>query len=1513
MKRNYLIAVRMALFGIGLVAANSLSAQNPNVRATTSPDGERFAKLERYTPNHRTVTNLLTRYPLLEKVKNDCMTPKNAGITNVHSTIAAPTNASAAWRNVARTADGRELWGNITYNSSWESYDSRGIYTFNASSPLNATMLSTTGSYYMEGNGGAVFQDDKLYITRWFKGGPYYYIYINVYDTDTWTQLSGDEIDDITFIASETATNTATGITYGEFYNSDATGFVLGTVDYATMTRKDFGTSDNTYVALGVTNDNVLYGVATDGNLYSISTTDGTETLIGSTGVNVATTDGGHYGQSGEIDQQTGVFYWVCKDANKQTSLYTVDLSTGAATKVADFSGEETVYGLYVPASPAADNAPAAATDVEVLFDNGQTTGSVTFTAPTTTYAGGTLEGTLDYYIAVGTDTVAHGKVQPGDVVNREVTVPEGITTFLVSTSNAAGSSPVAKSKVYVGNDEPKPVQNINLDIDQTTGVATLTWDAVTEGLNGGYVGNVSYDVVRYPDSVTVANTLSSTNFTETLSADAALKPYYYGVTAVNGNQRSTEATSGKSVFGAAIVPPYDEPFDNENAFDLYTIIDNNNDGATWEYYERGDDKAATYKYSRNNDGDDWLITPAIQLKGGKLYSLSFETCSYGYSYNERIEVKWGNSPTVEGMTNTLLEPTDVLSPSYTKYTRELAAESDKKIFVGFHAISPADEYRLYLRNVSLYEGLSLTLPDSVTALKVTADSDGELKVAGTFVTPAVTLGGQTLANALTHVDVLRTDGSIVQSFDSPEAAAQLQFEDNEAKHGFNTYTVKVYTAEGEGRSANAIVFVGIDTPKRPTTPLLTDQTSSIHMQWTPVDSVGANGGVVKTDDVWYKVYSVSGNSNGSTSELIDSVKNATSFDLDYATDKGEQKAVQFGLAAATATGTSGIAGSSPLIVGAPYALPIHESIAKGQVSYFWWGNGTGNSTFSIGTDTDYDNDGGCFKLTTSAPNETAWINSGKLSLAGATTPKVRFSHYCNTSSDMRLTVEVQKPNGMVDELYTFDYGTLSSTSNDEWRHASVSLADYVTLPYVIVRFRGDIGGKAYTLYVDDINIDNVYADNLTASISAPAQVRKGNSCQVKVNVANNGDNVAQNYTVRLLADDIEVASQIVTQDLAPMTSRDFMFSYQSSLFAKGNDALLKAVVEFDGDGNTADNTATTQLKLTDPTQAQPENASAQQTDDGSVVVNWSAPSVEQVSIIDDMEAYDSWNTDNFGDWTSIYGGDKGGAGMLYSSKEYPHQGERFAFIEFAPNDWSADITAKNPSLIPHSGDKYLAAVYSYTDDGSNTHFYDSNDWLISPSLSGEAQTVTFWANNLKAGTTDYPEQYDLLYSTQGTDTTKFIKIGDTRILSGGSWQQVSFEVPQGATHFAIHHCTFGSNAFMFMVDDVAYISGNGSLKGYNIYRDSALIGTVSPENMTFTDNDVPTGNHSYAVTAVYAEGESLPAEAYVTTEIEIIPIVSTDFNVYTTDGRLVGRHLKSLNGLKQGTYVVNDHTVVVK
>ena len=134
-------------------------------------------------------------------------------------------------------------------------------------------------------------------------------------------------------------------------------------------------------------------------------------------------------------------------------------------------------------------------------------------------------------------------------------------------------------------------------------------------------------------------------------------------------------------------------------------------------------------------------------------------------------------------MTHQLLDSTDIMSPNYTKFTREIAADTDQKVYVGFHAISPAEK--------------------------------GELRVDGSFKTPSLTLGGDTLGNNLTKVEVLR-NGKLLQTYEAPDTASVLTFTDDQPVNGFNNYwptisgsepTMRLLPAELEAERPNWIAF----------------------------------------------------------------------------------------------------------------------------------------------------------------------------------------------------------------------------------------------------------------------------------------------------------------------------------------------------------------------------------------------------------------------------------------------------------------------------------------------------------------------------------------------------------------------------------------------------------------------------------------------------------------------------------------------------------------------------------
>ena len=455
-------------------------------------------------------------------------------------------------------------------------------------------MLGETPQSYIFAKQGVQLKDSKIYglyadMTYAEYGSDYVTPYCTVFNTSTWEQLSDESgtvpNNDCKFVALETA-NAADGTVYGEFYKSDLSGMEWGKVDYSTKTRTTIGDATHKFVALGVTSKNVLYGVATDGNLYKISTDDGTETLVGATGLTLTVTDEtgtANYAQTGEIDQRNDIFYWAAIDASANTGLYTVDLTTGEATKVGDFNGTTGMVGMVIPQDMADDNAPAKASGLAVDFQGSSLSGNVSFTAPSTTYGGTALAGPLTYSVSVNGEEVANGTTTAGAAVNVPVTVPSsGSYNFSVVTKNAVGASPRASITKWVGREAPNPVTGLTMTVDATYHV-TVFWAAPTTTVSGAPLSNVTYDVYRCTKTkrTLVAEDLSDNTFTEQLT-NPELTEYHYEVYAKNGDARSEVARSEGKVFGSSIVPDYFEDFKTADAEKLYTKIDANGDNKTW-------------------------------------------------------------------------------------------------------------------------------------------------------------------------------------------------------------------------------------------------------------------------------------------------------------------------------------------------------------------------------------------------------------------------------------------------------------------------------------------------------------------------------------------------------------------------------------------------------------------------------------------------------------------------------------------------------------------------------------------------------------------------------------------------------------------------------------------------------------------------------------------------------------------------------------------------------------------
>lgn len=1385
------------------------------------------------------------------------------------------------------------MWGNLLTSSFM------GMYAFHPVANLNFELLSDYKKGYFNAGSGMI--DGVLHgIYLDTSYAPYGILLLSHYafDTETWQlEEQPKSVRDYSLIATETATDPTTGEVFGEFYTADLKNFEWGVIDYTTLTRTTIAPAQHAYVALGIANDGFAYGVSKEGDFYQIDRSTGAETKKGSTGIEITDSEDRYYAQSGEFDARTNEFFWASTDKDGKFQLYTVNLNDGHVTPVGGYTEPAMLVALnFPPVATAAEHRQQS--DLKADFAGGASSGKVSFKAPDKKYDGSSLTGNVSYKVFANGKEVADGAAEAGKKVEANVTVSEGVVNFIVFCSNDAGKGPRVRLTTYVGYDVPDVVGNLAMDLDET-GKATVTWEAPKEGLHKGYMGPLTYDVFRNvgEESTKVAEGISATSFSEVVPK-GKLSAYSYSVQAINGPKRSAIATSDGKIFGNALEVPFFDDFPTAASFKLYTVIDVNEDKSTWGW-NSSKGGSCVYRYNKKNDADDWLISPPIQMKQGKAYNVSFKAAAGLSMFPERLEVKWGNDKTVEAMEKEILPATDIANVKYQEFTKRIEPAADGNYYIGFHAISKANEFRLTLDSLSVEVAAEAKAPAMVDNLTAAADPTAALKATLKFNAPTKAVDGSALTD-LTKI-VVSCGERVVKTITAPAPGSAQEVVDENAVNGENTYTVVAYNAHDFGLKASVKVYVGQDVPvlgKIKTT----DQTTAVKLGWEV--PTGVHKGVILPAEVTYNIHSVT--DDGKLGDKLGSVKGSTGYTVsDLNTNEGKQKYQHWAVNAENVAGTSGWAAGA-LIVGAPYTLPFHNSFKDGTVEEKFVGleRTSGKTSWALTNDVSSDDDNGSLIFLPTKPGVST-IVMGKTTLQGASNPRLIFDYRGDGEAKEKVEMRFQKKNGEVTE----PVWTNAGVANDgKWKNYIVDIpAELANEEYVLLRVVGiadEISEDA--VYVDNINIADPYQKDAGVELTAPESLKKGQTAKLSVKVTNLGLDKLEKAKVALTVNDKVVKEETLGKSLSFMQNSVLSVDYKTTSMDASDKLSVKATVNLDGDLEPDNNEATADVSLETPDVKAPQNLRGEKSGSATAVkLAWDAPATTITSVTDDFESYEAWGT-SFGDWTTV-DNDHGRAGSLTQGTQYQHQGEEFAFLNWQPSD----LFKSGQGLDPHSGTKAAVAIYQIDESGKN--FVDADNWLISPQLSGKAQTVSFWVNNLKATDGSGAESFDVLSSTSGSDPDSFVKIGETHVQDAAQWTEVKVDVPEGTKYFAIHHITSKDKAFIFMIDDAKFEAGSGPVS-YNIYRDGELIGSTSKlvsDDLKAPDNK----EHKYCVTAVYADGsESAPAEISVATAIQRINADGeTVYDVYTIDGKQIMKGAKSLHPLAKGVYIINGQKTVVK
>ena len=1348
------------------------------------------------------------------------------------------------------TAQSGRIYGGAIFADTWTSDNQPvGIYSFQKTD--GSTLASEVlGDEYVVTGGGAYANGKYHFISYMqFMG----MILANMYtvDFETWEVEKTIGVQPGS-VAQDMEYDPTTGNAYGCFMNDDADGWVFGYLNLETGQRTALKDLDIIILTVGVTQQGDVYGIGMDGMLYKFDKRTGDRTAIGDTGRRP------QYSASGCIDPTTGIFYWECMEVDAKARLYTVDLTTGATTYVTDIAQNMEMTGMFIPAPEAADDAPATVSDLALSFTGTSLSGAVTFTMPERTFGSDKpLSGAISYTMSVNEEQQATGTAQPGQKVSVPLTVSQsGEYRVAVRVQNEVGPSPLVQVSGWIGNDMASEPQNVKLKRNPKDGTMTLTWDAPEGTVHGGYFdpAAVTYEVVRLPEKVTVATNLTQTSFSEVVADTEDFALYSYSVTPFFDGVEGYTAQSNQVGVGARTLPYYNA-VSNETEFAEMIVEDTNNDGETWTF--DAIHSMARCKYSAADNYtmpmDDWLFSPAVVLKSGRMYRISAVANNYHIA-NENAELGFGSLPEGASMT--------VVSERYNLNTANpvtmeayVNVESEGKYYMGVHGCSPADRLYLYAGDFSISEGPLLGTPGAVTDLSITPAAQGKLEATLSFKAPAKTVEGSDLAS-ISSIDIYR-NGKKVTSLSNVPPGSQQKYVDTAAEQSDNLYRIIAVNDKGEGYVVERNVYVGHDRPGVPVNIRAQEQNGNVVLTWeAPTKS--ETGGYFDPATLTYTV--VRGNDEA---ELAVDLTTMTFTDENPPLGGFRQEFFQYWVYAKSPAGYGYGAPSNMVTVGEAYPVPFIETFPDGKISCGPWDvrmpeESTANwgvyHEGSSPTVIPYDNDGGMVGFAPGDEGGEGTLVSPKFTLEGCSDPTVQFYYYDHQMEAASIQVLACANDG---ELQNVGTANLSTGSSGGWKKASFDLSEFAGEKGVQIAFTANSPEGMGIIYIDNIVVRQSYDYNLTAgALEAPQRMMSGETSKISVTVENTGRKTAKGFSIQLyrngtLEQTLEGATTL------PDKSRTYVFDV-TPLNIWPDEIQWYAKIVYENDQYADDNTtATKTTTLTRPNYPAITDLEADMNDDGTVRLTWSEPTIGAAGgeqTVEDVENYQQFSIDNFGDWTvrdSDGSATYGIADNMGGQLQYPNASMPMAFIAFNPSAVgipTANADGSDTGWAPHSGYQMFASFAATS--GKN------DDWLISPLLPGIEQEISFY---VKSVTSQYGfEKYEVYYSTTGIEKNDFKIIGDLRS-APVVWTQEKVTLPEGTRYFAIR-CV-SEDCYAFLLDDITYYAsstytGELALIGYNVYRDDSRL-TGEPIMEQEYSEAIDENPHRYAVTVVYDKGES--------------------------------------------------------
>ncbi len=852
----------------------------------------------------------------------------------------------------------------------------------------------------------------------------------------------------------------------------------------------------------------------------------------------------------------------------------------------------------------------------------------------------------------------------------------------------------------------------------------------------------------------------------------------------------------------------FSSTFDSATDFAALTVINVNSSSATWRY-----DKTYECAYIDNDMGtvipkDDYLVTPALNLKAGHTYRVSFRTWVANPRFPEKICAVIGQEVSAEGLSRVIVDETVVDYATAAELGDTFTVPADGVYYVALHAVSAPGQYRLYADDFVVSRGVQSDAPAEITDFLAIPDPDGALKVTLSLTAPATTMGGNPL-ESLDSVVIKRAGVTIAKLPAQP--GQKLTCVDAVDAAGSYQYTATAASSAGKGIDAAATAWIGIAPPASPLSLDVEElEPGKLKFTWKSV-TTNVHGHQISPSQVRYAI-TVGGSSRAVAQDIVGSEAI-----VEYPGPGAPQDITSFTLKASTAAGAAARTVESPVVaVGTPYAMPYAENFPGGQLTTDQVAEVIPDERNSVARWGYFEQmvlddilpvapDGGMMVFTPYSDGDSSTFRTGKIAVdSDAANPYLSFHYFAIPGAGDSFKVAVD-----ADTLATVSLGAEARG----WQEVLIPLESYKgkTVRISLTAFCVDADNN---ICVDNLLVaSRKLADLSLSRVRIPYELTPGADHKCSIRVTNPGINTASSYTLSVTAGDSPVWTATGT-DLKRGATHEYEFVYNPG-FGVSGDTPFEVALDYPADESSVDNSVTVTAAVTPLSLPSATNLAVTRGTDG-YLLTWDAVDVASLpvrEVTEGFESYDEFVSEGFGEWTLIDGDGCAVLGIRDGYHSYPGMFEPMAFMVFNNHDGFFPRIGTS-SFDPYEGGQYLISA---SVDCINSNDRSNDDWLISPRLSGNAQTISFFA---RSSGMVFPENIKVMASASDNLTTSFVEVASYERLSS-QWTEYEVSLPAGTNYFAIRNVSY--DQYILFIDNITFEAAplSVTVTGYDVYAGS--------------------------------------------------------------------------------------------